>query len=178
LAQLARTHLLTYSRYADDLSFSTSQREFPASIARPATSNGGEWELGDDLINAITRSGFSVNPTKTCMQFRMSRQLVTGLTVNSKVNVRPEYYRFARAMCASVFDHGSYHKPDEPDVPITALGPLEGILSHVHHVKDTVDRREEKEKKKQPTAARKLHARFLAYRYFVALERPLIICEG
>jgi len=178
LAQLARKHLLTYSRYADDLTFSTSQREFPAAIARPAPGNCGEWQLGDDLVKAIARSGFAVNPTKTRMQFRMSRQLVTGLTVNSKVNIRREYYRFARAMCDSLFETGSYYRPDAPDVPITSLGPVEGILAHIHHVKDRIDRREEKDKKKAATAARELYARFLIYRYFVGLERPLIICEG
>jgi RNA-directed DNA polymerase len=180
LAQLARKHRLTYSRYADDLTFSTGQMEFPAAIARPASGHGGEWQLGDDLVKAITRSGFAVNPTKTRMQFRMSRQLVTGLTVNSKVNIRPEYYRFARAMCDSLFETGSYYRPDAPDVPITSLGSVEGILAHIHHVKDRIDRREEKDKKKHETAtaARKLYARFLAYRYFVGLERPLIICEG
>lgn len=178
LVQLARAYLLTYSRYADDLTFSTSQRTFPAQIARPAIDNDGEWELGDELIRAIMRSGFSVNPAKTRMQFRMSRQLVTGLTVNAKVNIRPEYYSFARAMCNSLFYNGFYHRPDEPDVPITTLGPLEGTLSHIHHIKDNVDRRKKRDKKEQQTASRKLYARFLAYRYFVCLERPLIICEG
>ena len=124
---------------------------------------------------------------KTRMQFRMSRQLVTGLTVNSKVNVRPEYYRLARAMCSSLFGKGTYHLPAiapaaggaaAAPAPITSLGTLEGILSHIYHVKDTVDERDRLEKRKNATAARKLYARFLKYRYFVRLERPLIVCEG
>jgi RNA-directed DNA polymerase len=41
-----------------------------------------------------------------------------------------------------------------------------------------VDGRDELEKKKHSTSARKLYSRFLAYRYFVMLERPLIVCEG
>ena len=178
LAQLAKTHLLTYSRYADDLTFSTSQREFPAAVARPAAGNGGEWELGDDLVNAIKRVDFAINPGKTRMQFRMSRQLVTGLTVNAKVNIRPEYYRYSRAMCDTLFGGGTYYRPYEKDTPITSLNPLEGVLSHIHHVRDTVDQRDNQEKKRHPTATRRLYARFLQYRYFVALERPLIVCEG
>lgn len=113
------------------------------------------------------------------MQCRMSRQLVTGLTVNAKVNIRPEYYRYTRAMCHSLFKTGAYHQPlpADPD-PITSLYPLEGILSHIHHVKDTIGDRDELKKRTEATAARKLYARFLKYRYFVRLERPLIVCEG
>jgi RNA-directed DNA polymerase len=139
LAQLAKQNLLTYSRYADDLTFSTSQKTFPASVAMPADSNGGEWVLGKDLDAAIKRSGFAANPAKTRMQFRMSRQLVTGLTVNAKVNIRPEYYRFARAMCDSFFESGAYYRPTTKDESITSLGPIGGILAHIHHVKDTID---------------------------------------
>lgn len=191
LAQLAKKHQLTYSRYADDLTFSTSRRDFPASLAAPVATGSPQWMPGADLANAITTAGLKINPDKTRMQFRSSRQLVTGLTVNSKVNVRPEYYRLARAMCNSLFEMGAYHLPPvappplggaasatAPPALITSLGKLEGILSHIHHVKDTVDERDGLEKRKHATAARKLYARFLKYRYFVRLERPLIVCEG
>jgi retron-type reverse transcriptase len=150
LAQLAKHNLLTYSRYADDLTLSTSQRTFPASIATPANSGGSEWTLGTDLVNTIKSAGFAVNPAKTRMQFRMSRQVVTGLIVNAKVNIRREYYRSARAMCHSLFNTGKYHRHasmapagdattielSEPEV-ISSLGPIEGILSHIHQVKDS-----------------------------------------
>ena len=65
-----------------------------------------------------------------------------------------------------------------PPAPVTSLGPIGGILSHIHHVKNAVDFRDEGEKLKSPTAFRRLYARFLKYRTFVRLERPLIICEG
>jgi hypothetical protein len=99
------------------------------------------------------------------MQFRMSRQLVTGLTVNAKVNIRAEYYRYARAMCHSLFETGSYHRPaiatpaveapaslPSEQALISSLAQIEGILSHIHHVKDSVDEREKLKKKKEPTA--------------------------
>jgi len=192
LVRLAKQYKLTYSRYADDLTFSTSHRDFPTPIAAPLTPGSAEWELGSELLTAVEYAGFSVNPTKTRMQFRMSRQLVTGLTVNTKVNIRPEYYRRARAMCHTLFKTGTYYRPvstrladdsepvdENPGAELLeSLGPLEGVLSHIHHVKDTIDDREEPEKRKNPTAARKLYARFLKYRYFVRLERPLIVCEG
>jgi hypothetical protein len=191
LAQLAKKNQLTYSRYADDITFSTSHREFPASIAAPASEGNPQWALGGDLTSTIQNAGFVINPAKTRMQFRMSRQLVTGLTVNAKVNIRPEYYKWARAMCHRLFETGAYYRPvaaspahgeaagekPQPEL-IESLGPLAGILSHIHHVKDTIDDREELEKRKEATTARKLYARFLKYRYFVCLEHPLIVCEG
>ncbi len=185
LARLAKQHQLTYSRYADDITFSTSRKEFPAAVAAPVFAGSPQWALGADLAKVIQRAGFTVNTDKTRMQFRMSRQLVTGLTVNAKVNIRPEYYRLARAMCHRLFETGTYHRPvvasgsdgEEPEL-IDSLAPIGGILSHIHHVKDTIDNRKDSEKRQKPTAARKLYARFLKYRYFVRLERPLIICEG
>lgn len=185
LVRLAKQHQLTYSRYADDMTFSTSRREFPAAVAAPVSAGSPQWAPGTDLTNVLQKTGFTNNPDKTRMQFRMSRQLVTGLTVNAKVNIRPEYYRRARAMCHRLFETGAYHRSaaasdadaGEPS-KIDSLGPIGGILSHIHHVKDTIDNRKEPEKRKNATAARKLYARFLKYRYFVRLERPLIICEG
>ncbi len=191
LAQLAKQNQLTYSRYADDLTFSTSQRAFPSTVAVPVADGSPQWVPGEELIKTIEKAGFIINPGKTRMQFRMSRQLVTGLTVNAKVNIRPEYYRSARAMCHTLFETGSYYRPadaaseggDETDdnaapEPVTSLYPLEGILGHIHHVKDTIDERDEPEKRKNSMAARRLYARFLKYRYFVRLDRPLIVCEG
>lgn len=181
LAQLAKRYQLTYSRYADDLTFSTGRKEFPAAVAAPVNAESTQWAPGTDLMNAIQREGFVINPDKTRMQFKMSRQLVTGLTVNSKVNIRTEYYRSARAMCHRLFRTGTYYLPvPEAGGPelIDSLGPIGGILSHIHHVKNAIDDREENDKRKDATAARKLYARFLKYRYFVRLERPLIICEG
>lgn len=84
-------------------------------------------------------------------------------------------------MCHRLFETGSYHRPvaraEEPEL-IDSLGQIGGILSHIHHVKNTIDDRKEEEKRKNATATRRLYARFLKYRYFVRLERPLIICEG
>ncbi len=190
LSQLAKKHQLTYSRYADDITFSTSQRAFPSPVAAPVAEGDPEWQPGPELTAVITKAGFAINPGKTRMQFRMSRQLVTGLTVNDKVNIRPEYYRRARAMCHELFEKGTYYRPSSPQPAagendeardlkvIDSLAPLEGTLSHIHYVKNAIDHREEPEKRKNPTAARRLYARFLKYRYFVRLERPLIVCEG
>ena len=68
-------------------------------------------ELGKELISRITDAGFAVNPDKTRMQSCRSRQLVTSLTVNAKVNIRSEYYRRTRAMCDALFKTGMREYP-------------------------------------------------------------------
>ena len=190
LVRLAKANRCTYSRYADDLTFSTGLKEFPADLASPVAGSEGDWLLGAVLTKEIQKAGFEINDNKTRMQVRGSRQVTTGLLVNEKANIRPEYYRDARAMCWSLFNTGSYYrmvpatlaggKPGEPDVkdvPPT-LAQLEGILGHIHYVRNVVDRRDSVEKKKHPTATRKLFARFLFYKNFVNLDKPLIIPEG
>ena len=54
LCRIAAANGCTYSRYADDLTFSTNKPQFPASIAKPSSINPHQWELGDVLADAIT----------------------------------------------------------------------------------------------------------------------------
>ena len=68
LVKLAISTGCTYSRYADDLTFSTNKKEFPEKIAMPAGPDGLDahrWLPGDALQDVITRSGFSINAKKT-----------------------------------------------------------------------------------------------------------------
>jgi hypothetical protein len=190
LVRLAREHKCTYTRYADDITFSTNQLDFPAALAAPAPSGDGTWSLGPKLTAAITKAGFVVNDAKTRMQVRGSRQITTGLVVNEKVNIRAEYYRSARAMASSLFKTGGYYQMipatvaggGVADPPVKQVMPdlntLQGILDHIYLVRNTVDRREGPEKKKNATATRKLYHSFLFYKNFVALDKPLLIPEG
>lgn len=180
LVKLAKANRCTYTRYADDITFSTSQKEFPSTIAHRSDEPGSEWHLGQELIQSISRANFKINNAKTRMQCRESRQLVTGLTVNEKVNIRANYYMKARAMCDSLFKTGKYFAPGKnTEIEITtSTKRLEGILSHIHYIKNAADRRTDVEKADVPTAARILYKNFLFYKYFVQLPRPLIVCEG
>lgn len=187
LVRLAKKYGVTYTRYADDITFSTSQRDFPAGLAAPDAADAAVWHLSEQLLGKIAASGFAVNPSKTRMQFRGSRQAVTGLIVNEKVNIASDYYRKARSMCRSVFEVGQYFTTvkepataDDPPVPeLTGnLNPLEGILGHIYAVTQTEDRRDVREQRMNPRAIRSLYRRFLFYKYFVALKEPLIVTEG
>lgn len=190
LVRLARDNKCTYSRYADDITFSTNLKYFPVDLAYPDPAVKGGCLLGAKLVKEIQGTGFQINPKKTRMQYRNSRQLVTGLLANEKANVRPEYYRTVRAMCSALFKTGSYHRTVPASLVGGAAGDpdvkqehdkypvLEGMLSHVYLVRNTIDRRESADKKKEPTATRVLYHRFLFYKNFIAAQKPLVITEG
>ncbi len=186
MAKLAKINKCTYSRYVDDITFSTSRKDFPSDLAIPLLGSTNNWELGTALREKIKHSGFKINDKKTRMQWKGSRQVTTGLLVNEKVNIRPEYYIKARSMCHNLFSHGTYYRI----IPATAIGGtpekkvitnldlLQGILTHIAQVRGHSDLRKPVDKKAEPTAIRKLYRDFLFYKNFVALSAPLILSEG
>lgn len=202
LANLAKQMKCSYTRYADDLTFSTNQKIFPPDLAQEEPDSPSIWMLGENLRQTINRTGFRINDQKTRMQCRPSQQIVTGLTVNAKVNIQASYYRSARAMCNTVFKTGKYYlkppspSPLVPSPPVdehTDMACLEGILSHIYYVKHLSDRMsgdqsepiDEKDSKKQKVdvrrkypAHRELYKKFLYFKHFVNLDMPLIVCEG
>ena len=161
------------------------------SIARRAAGQIHTWEVGDALQNIVTHTGFSINPKKTRMQYQGSRQAVTGLVVNRKVNIRTEYRRKARSLAHALFKTGSFQHvrtiPDAnglvtPTIVEGSLPQLHGILGYI----DAVDCHNfEIESKVDPRKAKialrskeKLYRRFLMFKDFYAAKRPVIVCEG
>jgi RNA-directed DNA polymerase len=96
LQRLAQKHRCYYTRYADDITFSTSLRVFPYALA--GITPTGKIEVGDELRRIIKENGFEINTSKVRLQKRNRRQEVTGLTTNEKPNVRRNYVRQIRAM--------------------------------------------------------------------------------
>jgi RNA-directed DNA polymerase len=176
LARLAKKYKLFYSRYADDITLSTNQKIFPNEIATRLNEQSCEWKVSAELENLIVKSGFSIKHSKTRMQYKESRQSVTGLIVNRGVNVRSEYYRYARSMCYSLFRKGEFFLPETKHKG--SINQLEGILSHIHNIKNFSDLREDKEKKAFPKSSTTLYEDFLRYKCFFSLDIPLVVCEG
>lgn len=85
-----------YTRYADDMTFSTTLPEFPIQIAKVHSLL--DIEIGYELEKIITSNGFSINPNKTRAFSKNQRQEVTGLTVNKFPNIRRKYVSQIRAM--------------------------------------------------------------------------------
>ncbi|MFL4149672.1 reverse transcriptase domain-containing protein, partial [Escherichia coli] len=70
LSKLALSNGCSYSRYADDITFSTNKNQFPDSIVINENSN----ELGPLLVNEIEKAGFKINNNKTRILRHTSRQ--------------------------------------------------------------------------------------------------------
>jgi RNA-directed DNA polymerase len=97
LKTLAANLGCTYTRYADDITFSVRHGRFPPMLVYrdPKTNH---WILGDELTKIVSNNGFQINATKTRILPRGHRQEVTGLIVGERVNVKRTYIRRVRAM--------------------------------------------------------------------------------
>ena len=95
LQKLARNTGCSYTRYADDITFSTNKRIFPPNIV---SWKGEKLYLGADFKKIIKANGFTINTKKTNLQTRTMRQEVTGLIVNEYVNVRRKLIQLVRGM--------------------------------------------------------------------------------
>ena len=181
LNKLASKNRCSFTRYVDDITFSTNLPDFPTSIAR--VDGNGVWMPSRELAKRIKQSGFSLNGKKTRMQYRRSRQDVTGLIVNSEVGVKRERLKTVRAQVESVVRTGSCHvkksgsgKPKPEPVTLEALN---GHLAHIAWVKGrNVDyKRTDVHWSHEPGYIR-TYRRFLDHQSFVAAPTPTIICEG
>jgi RNA-directed DNA polymerase len=104
LQQLSYKNRCSYTRYADDITFSTTRKSFPVAIA---TINDLEQvEPGEELNKIIINNGFRINYEKVRLRRPNRRQEVTGLTVNNLPNVKKKYLNQIRAMLHSWEKYG------------------------------------------------------------------------
>jgi hypothetical protein len=87
LSGLARRFHLTYTRYADDITFSSNHNVYQKDGAFMA-----------ELNRIIAECHFTINSKKTRLQKRGSIQEVTGLTVVQKTNVSRGYIKNLRVL--------------------------------------------------------------------------------
>lgn len=110
IVKIAKKYRFTYSRYADDMTFSTN-RELNSNKLRASK------ELDNfltELEEVIISSGFEINPKKTRLSNNMQRQEVTGLVVNKKINVKREYIKNTRAMAFQLYKDGTFEIDKKP----------------------------------------------------------------
>ena len=182
LVRLAAGAGATYTRYADDLTFSSNKRDFPPEIAVVA---GGShsWQPSSGLRDVIERTGFSINDSKTHMMYRRSRQDVTGLVVNRKVNIRWEYRHTVRAMVHRLVTTGAFEV--DGTLPDGSFGKRLGTLNELHGMLGFINSIDVLNQDKTPNHVlvdnakkEKDYLEFLLYSHFHANETPVTICEG
>lgn len=94
---LAKRNKCMYTRYADDISFSSNEEKFPEYIG--VLDGYGEFWLSNKLVKLIEENGFKVNYRKIRFRTSLYRQEVTGIIVNGrKPNVKRDFIRNLRAM--------------------------------------------------------------------------------
>lgn len=145
LLRLAKAHKLRYTRYADDITFSTSNSRHLNEATGIHVGDRfvirGTEELSDSFHALFTQNGFSLNPNKAVLMSRRVRQSVTGLTVNRKTNVSKEFYRNLKSSINAIENYGyeaaqsvyidRFRKPNESlQLRENLLGRL-AFLGHV-----------------------------------------------
>ncbi|RUL87564.1 RNA-directed DNA polymerase [Tautonia sociabilis] len=111
---LARRHGFTYTRYADDLTFSGNRTAASGRLLR-------------SVRIILVDEGLIEHPTKTRVMRRGGRQEVTGLTVNDRPAVSREELRTLRAILhsASRFGLDSQNRDGHPDFASHLRGRVE-----------------------------------------------------
>ena len=189
LVKLASESGCTYSRYADDLTFSTNKKEFPPNIAVPSATaclDSHQWLPGEGLKKAINGTGFRIQAKKTYLMYRASRQTVTGLVVNEKINLRWEYRHNVRAMVHSLVKTGTFEHLDVTQKEGKAvLEKQPGTLNELHGMLgfiDSIDIYNKTQTSDSPSVKKssreKTYRQFLMYSTFYAAPTPVLICEG
>ena len=85
LGAVAKRFGLNYSRYADDITFSSMHNVYQKDSA-----------FRKELVRIIEDQGFTINEAKTRLQKKGARQEVTGIIVSDKLNVTQKYVRDIR----------------------------------------------------------------------------------
>lgn len=95
LQALANQNHATYTRYADDLTFSFTRgmSKLPSAIV-----SHKDGLPGSGLMEIIKENGFKINPQKTRLNSKHQRLEVTGLIVNKFINVHRKFIRRTTSM--------------------------------------------------------------------------------
>ena len=106
LMALASRHRCTYTRYADDMTFSFSVRDSASLPANICALDGGVATIGEELRSIIKTHSFDLNDKKTRISSSRTRQEVTGLTINQFPNVQRKFIDSVRGALHAWEAHG------------------------------------------------------------------------
>jgi hypothetical protein len=136
LTGLAKRFGLKYSRYADDITFSSGHNVYQK-----------EGDFIKELQRIIQGQGFHIKESKTRLQKEGYRQEVTGLLVNQKPNIQKRYLKQLRTWIYLLEKHGmsrgaaiikEQHKKDRGNVKsehVDIVNLINGKLQYLKMVK-------------------------------------------
>jgi S1-C subfamily serine protease len=143
LLLVAKTSRAIYTRYADDITFSSYQPPTPLfEGVVPAVGRFSPDLLAPALSAAITGNGFVVHPEKAHYADRNSRRIVTGVKINAGLNVDRRYIRRVRAMLHSIERLGLANaeaKHESTGGKGSLAAHLRGKIAYVAHLKGQTD---------------------------------------
>ncbi len=96
LSGVAKRFGLNYTRYADDITFSSMHNWFKSSVGINEPVFKKDSSFDKEVRKIIDGQNFHINEKKVRLQKRGYRQEVTGLTVNEKPNVPRRYIKQLR----------------------------------------------------------------------------------
>ena len=117
LFQIGRKFKSTYTRYSDDITFSTKEKELPKGFFHA-------------ILKGINNYGFKINKKKLKIQRRYNRQMVTGILVNHKLPGVPRKY--LNNLRRELFE--LKHKIQEETELATQYLILRGKCDNVYHI--------------------------------------------
>ena len=169
---LAKKYRLNYTRYADDMSFSTNNKVFKKEYLN----------FIKELSDLLEKNGFEINKNKTRLEYCSSRQEVTGLTVNNKINASRKFIKKTRAMANQLYKTNSFQIDGEDGT----LNQLEGRFSFINQLDWLNNKLEYRGTKKKANkkyisglnTREKQYQYFLFYKYFFMPIKPTIVTEG
>jgi S1-C subfamily serine protease len=86
-----------YTRYADDLTISTKAAVLDPRISQKSQTTK-QWEISSAIVDIVSKNSFKINSSKTRVRGRHSSLEITGVRINSGLNVNHKIYRQVRAM--------------------------------------------------------------------------------
>jgi RNA-directed DNA polymerase len=140
--QIAKADRLTYTRYADDITISSTSNVLPDGYLK---SMAGAYECDERILSVVENNGFSINSKKTRFHSRNKPHYVTGVKVNIKPNVSWKFIRQIRAMLHAWETFGPdaaehhFNQKYNHSFPKNFSNVLRGKIEYIRHVKSDLD---------------------------------------
>lgn len=143
LMGIAKEARCIYTRYADDITFSSHQPPALFEVSLPPAGRFSPDLFVPKLRDVFQQNGFAINPDKVHFADRHSRRTVTGVKVNELLNIDRRYVRNIRAALYSIETLGikdaekKYHEMHRGRSSLAAH--LQGKISFLTHIKGPSD---------------------------------------